>query len=105
MAQRLTLDETWTLQMALSGWVAKQWKKGRQVFVPTLKKEWLKKHGYRDIRADCFFCDCVGGICPDCPARKVDSNFSCSDPCYHYLYHPIKFYAKLVDLNEMRKRK
>ena len=39
--------------------------------------------------------------------KNVDKskNLKCTNPDYDYEDDPIKFYAKLVELNKMRKRK
>ncbi|KKM26680.1 hypothetical protein LCGC14_1582440, partial [marine sediment metagenome] len=52
-----TLDKCWKNQMSMSGWIARQWQIGRRISVYSLKIEWLKRHGIRqvDIHLNCFF--------------------------------------------------
>lgn len=97
----LTLDEAWRLCLEM-------WKeiKGRSD-IPQAKAKWLNNNSFFDVRANCFFCEFNERMdrCRRCPAVLVDSDFKCERIEYDYLSNPEKFYMKLVELNELRKKK
>lgn len=88
--------------------------------IDELKEEWMEEKGYEDEVADnCFFCayaeqqiQWTGHIgdsnfddrCPHCPGRQTSPRFNCLAKSYHYSDRPGKFYAKLLKVNEKRKR-
>ncbi len=110
--KRLNLDQTWVLCLKMWKWIAKEVKAGKTRDVDGLKKEWLQKHGFRDILAhDCFFCQYSNSRTKDmscrlCPAKKTaGKEYHCNDPdalfpCFST--HPIAFYKKLLALNKIR---
>lgn len=113
MKKKLTLNQTWTLCLRQWKWTIKQLDKDTEKDVETLKEEWLKQHKYENdnnVENDCFFCEYATVICPketkceDCPGQFVSKTFSCLRNRYHYYDKPHKFYKKLLELNEKRKR-
>ncbi len=102
--KKLNLDETWRLCLEMWKWIAGE---AGALFVPILKEQWLREHGYEDrLQADCFFCDYSKGRgCLPCPGKEVDEAFDCTCTDYDYCDNPIKFYNKLVSLNEIRLKK
>ena len=104
--KRLTLKEAWRL--CVKGqwhWIQLRIKRGDKRKVGRLKEVWMRKHGFKDITADCFFCgyddkNCASMIdwCNFCPARKIDPDFDCRTPSYHYVRKPLDFYAKIKEL-------
>ena len=102
--KKFNLNETWRFCLQLWRWVAKQVRAGR-TDVEILKKEWLKEHDFDDVWSNCFFCEYRKARhcgCDLCPARKVDKAFDCLDSDYHYIYNPVKFFNRLVKLNNIR---
>ena len=109
--KRLTLDQAWTLCLKQWRWIAMRLKAGDGRGIESLKEEWLEKHGYNwdDVRLDCFFCQYSyqprqKGCHGSCPGHKVDKAFRCDHPEYTYDIEPLKFYAKLLELNKRRKK-
>ena len=103
--KRLTLKEAWRL--CVKGqwhWIQLRIKRGDKRGVEELKKVWMKKHGFENIRADCFFCAYARQAqerkywCIYCPAKKIDPDFCCSRTAYHYQDRPLDFYAKITEL-------
>ncbi len=101
--KRLNLDETWVLCLAMWKWIAKEARTGKMAC--TLKAEWIKKHSFKAVWANCFFCDWStkhGGNC-NCPAKKIDTSFHCEhNEEYRWYNKPIAFYKKLLALNKIR---
>ena len=118
MKKKLTLDETWELCLKMWKWIADEvTAMGKQfnprLTVESLKYEWMKENGYKLTRINhrCFLCEYDDqhindldhiDTCQACPARLVDSDFSCGNTEYEYDVQPLKFYAKLVELNKIR---
>ena len=118
MKKRLTIDETWELCLKMWKWIADEVTAMGKQFNPnstveSLKSKWLEENGYNRTRINhrCFLCeyddqytDDLDHIyaCRACPARLVDSDFSCGNIEYEYDVQPLKFYAKLVELNKIR---
>lgn len=120
---KLSLEKTWTecLRMweDIAAEIRKLIKKGAENIdydVEELKYDWLEQDGYEpdNIQAQCFFCDyqrkhAKTGFehvyCSRCPAKKIDKNFCCDNDDYDYQNNPLAFYAKLVELNRIRKNK
>lgn len=115
--KKLTLGKTWSECLRMWKWIAEQKKKHNTKLIPALKGEWLDDNDYGedDIANDCFFCDYalnksdsyyIGvrdeDCCKYCPARKIDADFLCMYRDYDFEDRPIQFYAKLVELNEIR---
>jgi hypothetical protein len=111
--KKLTLDETWEKCLSMWRWIAKEKREGSRRHTYTLKKVWLKNHGYQanEIDCECFFChyawEIKKGDCCDCPPRKLEPDFHCVsiNRLYpHWRKNPIAFYNKLVSLNRKRKK-
>lgn len=116
--KRLTVNETWELELAMWKWVSRQCKgkskewcrlKGERLKGERLKGEWLVANGYKEDNVDhrCFFCDrCPksthDGILCMCPAKKVDKEFNCMTEPYWHSKNPRLFYAELKRLNKIR---
>lgn len=110
----MNLNETWKLCLSMYRWIAEQRRKGNSESVPALKEEWLRKHGFNpgddSVMDDCFFCEyndkhpCKKEGC-NCPAKKIDPEFSCISSDYNYIINPIAFYNKLRSLNRKRTAK
>ncbi len=105
--KRLSLDETWRLCLQMWKWIAKKIKADKNLCVGDLKAEWVKKHDFDEIDSNCFFCEYSAKhpnkkVNCNCPAKKIDKGFHCLKGEYHYEHEPIKFYKKLVKLNEIR---
>lgn len=114
MQEKLTLNQTWKYCLAMWKWIAKKAEQDSELNVDDLKSEWLKKHPrFGKVYNDCFFCEYLeqhpttdDESCPTCPGRLVSKRFNCMDNVtYNFSYKPIKFYQKLVELNEKRKSK
>lgn len=108
--KRLILDQAWTLCLKQWRWIAKRVRAKSRKDVEALKDEWVAKHGFKKINNSCFFCtyhdqhptkfsdkEC------NCPARKIDPNFDCLFGDCAFDVSPLKFYAKLLELNRKRK--
>ena len=106
---KLTLDKSWELCLKQWRWIAKQIKAGDERNTVALKIAWCEKNGVGYIKAYCFFCEYIinqsPSGCSSCPARKIDKNFRCSQNKYSYYDKPLKFYAKLLELNKKRRKK
>jgi len=89
-------------------WIAEQRRRDGSLPVNLLRLEWMEEHflnGY--ILSDCFFCHYAaqfGGLCDHCPGKLVSKRFDCGITSYNYNNKPIKFYKKIVELNEKRKK-
>ncbi len=104
--KRLTLKEAWRL--CVKGqwhWIQLRIKRGDKRKVGGLKVAWIDKHGFKDITADCFFCEyddqkCASmrDWCNCCPAKKIDPDFHCRNSAYHFSLRPLDFYAKITEL-------
>ncbi len=106
---KLTSEKTWKHCLAMWKWIAKQ-ENSNGLRVIFLKKKWLKNNGFEaeKISAYCFFCEYdnshKGRGCDNCPGRKVDPDFDCTDTKYDYYHKPVLFYEKLCSLNRKRKK-
>jgi hypothetical protein len=107
------LNKVWRKSLRMWRWIAAQKIAGSRKGVRRLKREWLEANGYRDPdtrpMADCFFCEydtvCRGSGCDQCPGRLVDSSFCCeNEDGYDWEDNPIGFYARLLHLDEIRRR-
>lgn len=106
--KQLTLNKTWTECLRMWRWIAAEKKKDNTDNVRTLKKAWLKEHGFGYMCADCFFCayDIIRKgweLCEHCPGKLVDEQFDCRHLSYNHNTSPIAFYKKLLELNRKRK--
>lgn len=101
---KLTLNQTWKYCLRMWKWITEQIKKGNKASIWTLKEEWLKNNGFKNkrIRDKCFFCNYCHQYCEKCPACLIEGDFYCMDLDYDYIIEPIKFYNKLIQLNEKR---
>lgn len=108
MEKKLTLNQTWKYCLEMWEWVAEQIKQGTDLDVDALKEKWLRKYTHiRSLYNDCFFCEylkrhCTEGDCSTCPGKLVNKRFYCNNQTYHYDRKPLKFYQKLVKMNEKR---
>lgn len=105
---RLTLNKSWELCLKQWAWIAKQIRAGDDRYINTIKEAWLKEKGFKNIYADCFFCEYTypsKSGCNVCPGRKIDKTFDCENIEYDYENKPLKFYAKLKELNRKRMKK
>jgi hypothetical protein len=97
-------------------WMIEQREKGDNRHIDVLKEEWCEKNGYeKKLVYDCFFCEysrqhgadprsystTIGLDC-NCPAKKIDEEFRCTEGEYHYARNPLAFYKKLKQLNRIR---
>jgi hypothetical protein len=110
MKKKRTLNQTWVLCLRMWRWIAKVWQtpRYRRYDVIVLKDMWLRKNGFRYIRADCFFCDYKGSdLCCDqaCLGSLVNPEFNCCNDDYNYVHKPVEFYKELLRLNRIRKAK
>ncbi len=106
---KLSLEKTWTECLRMWKWIAGQAKKGRTNGTRALKAEWCEKHNYKlyEIQHNCFFCQydtTRKRACQSCPARQIERGFHCSDEEYCWRDNPLAFYAKLVELNKIRRK-
>lgn len=108
--KRLTLDETWRLCLKQWRWIAKQIRNGSTLPIETLKRHWVNYHCLgEDISGNCFFCEYFEQSgsddehCDKCPGKKIDPDFSCANPSYHYEYESLKFLKEVERLNKIRK--
>lgn len=109
---KLTLDKSWELCLKQWRWIAKRIRADNEYGAVALKYVWLRKNGIiKQPHAGCFFCEYgkqhkkgSSAYCDYCPAKKIDKEFYCEHPEYHYSYLSLKFYAKLLKLNRKRKK-
>ena len=107
------LDRCWKNCLRMWKWVSEQYDGSNDV--PTLKGVWLKSHRFRNIEANCVFCEwhqSHGGgeceyqevtICENCPGVYISKSFCCqSYPTYQYDANPKAFYRKLLQLDAKR---
>ena len=111
---KLSLDETWHYCLEMWKSIAKKApRRGYSLDEPfdnieDAKGNWLRENGFNPacIASQCFFCDYISRYgrpsCSNCPGKEIDSKFDCRDGRYCYYKFPAKFYAKLVELNEIR---
>ena len=115
--KKLTLNQAWRLCL-------KQWK----WMIPNLNDdndiEDLKDEYFDVIMAgdndipdnNCYFCEYneqqgghsglgESGDCSHCPGVLVNKRFSCGNDTYHFATYPLKFHAKLLELDKKRKAK
>lgn len=118
MKKKLTLNQTWKYCLQMWEWIAKQVakaiKEGRSWDIEDLKEEWMKNHPRFDGEIDhnCFFCEYDeqrdGCNCEFCPLRLISKRFQrlhCANKSHDFKHKPLKFYAKLLELNKKRKSK
>lgn len=111
--KKLTLNQTWRLCLKMWKWIAKQIRDGSKLSVDKLKRKWLKTHTKDAITNDCYFCeydqlhstkrDGPNGC--NCPGNRIEKDFGCMNSDYHFEHKPLKFYAKLLELDKKRKAK
>ena len=106
---KLTLDRAWELCLQHRAWITEQIEAGSEKCILTLKEEWCAEHGFKNVKAGCFFCEYAEqnrsdgeDDCVNCPGRLIDPSFHCGRPEYDYEDEPIKFNAKLIELNKIR---
>lgn len=112
MKKKLTLEQTWKHCLAMWKRITKKVEQNTNLNVGDLKEEWMKKHPrFKKLLNDCFFCEYTeitnwgDPNCTQCPGKLVSKNFDCESIPYDYANEPIKFYQKLLELNEKRKTK
>ena len=107
--EKYNLNDTWKYCLQMWKWIGKEWEKDNHSSILLLKDRWCRKHGFKYIEADCFFCHYVethaGDGCKKCPGRKVDKSFQCETLEYNYATQPIKFYKMIRKLNRIRLEK
>ena len=97
----MTLEETWTNQLAQSKWVADQ--EPTTDSVCARKSKWVEDNGFLCLRNDCFFCEYSDPQgCKKCPGKLVDERFFCMTGEYYFSEHPTAFYNKILELNKIR---
>jgi hypothetical protein len=107
----LTLNETWKKCLEMWHWIAEvELGNPKTYHTETLKERWLRDNfGRKYPSCGCFFCDYDehhnDNCLISCPASLVDEDFDCSNEPYNYADHPVTFYNKLVELNEIRLRR
>jgi len=107
----LSLDKTWEKCLEMWQWIAEV-KLGnpKSDYVSQLKETWIHENfGRKFVESNCFFCEYSGQHqkpetegCDDCPGSLVNKMFNCTNESYDYHEKPIKFYNKLLELNEKR---
>lgn len=100
----MDIDKVWTECIACWSWVIEQLDKSDQRDIGSLKDAWIGKHCPQldTLKVNCLFCYSSKGNCDDCPGRKYDESFNCDNDAYSYWWEPRAFYAKLLELNEIR---
>lgn len=108
----MTLNKTWQLCLKMWKWIIEEIKRDKTQSIEGLKEKWLIKNKYENIFCDCFFCnyayqqplkDCED-MCDFCPGRLVSKRFNCFDSSYNHETKPLKFYKKLIQLNNKRRK-
>ena len=100
------LDQTWELTLKMWKWIDEQVDAGSEATVTILKKKWMSDNNFENIRFNCFFCEYDSNShCRKCPGKVVDNTFDCSEFEYGYARRPREFYAKLLELDKIRKAK
>lgn len=113
--KKLTLGQAYKDCLRMWKWIAEQVEGGCIDDVCTLKYRWLeekqKKYAIGSLSSNCFFChydmlkaDIGDAACKYCPGRIVDKRFNCINTSYDHLAEPVKFYKKLLKLDEKRRR-
>ena len=113
--KKLTLGQAYRDCLRMWKWIAEQVEGGCIDDVYKLKRRWFKeeqkKYAIDSLDSDCFFCHYdmqkMGdrhAICTYCPGRIVDKRFNCINVSYHHTVTPVKFYKKLLKLDEKRRR-
>ena len=108
--KKLTLNQAWRLCLKQWKWIVKQIKAGDTHCVAILKRQWTTANGYDkdEIESECFFCEYCrfrNRGCGHCPGKLVNKRFNCANTTYEYDVKPLKFYAKLLELDKKRKAK
>lgn len=109
--KRFNLDFAWSHCMSQWRWIIKQIEAGEDD-VEDLKDEWNRRRGFGALIAqNCFFCEYIearGGHsvsdCHLCPAKKIDSNFHCTNNKYFYENKPFEFWKELNRLHCLYKK-
>lgn len=111
----LNLNETWELCIKMWKWIAKVY--DGSVSVNTLKAQWMRKHGFKGIMHNCFFCDWQIEMLEEfeelrnmsypckilCPAKLASDEFAgCESSKYPYDDNPRAFYQEIKRIYEIR---
>ena len=111
----LSLDMAWKLMLEHWRFIAHNARKKGYSFMGVdtgrsaiyLKKKWLNSNKLRFNRLPrgCFFCEYAlqnalteEDRCKQCPGVLVNPKFRCTNPRYHSLFYPRKFYCKLLKM-------
>jgi hypothetical protein len=97
-----TNEEVWHECLRMWRWIAIEKIFGSKASVYDLKMQWLEVNNYNTNISQCFFCYYTRTeilTCLTCPAKLIDSKFSCHSAKYSYSFHPIRFYLKIRKLN------
>lgn len=100
----MNLNKTWEQCLKMWRWIVRQ---PCPRHIGSLKWEWLKENGFRDIESECFFCEYDNksikpDACKNCPGYKIDKKFGCCNDDYHYYHKPAAFLRKITELNKIR---
>ncbi len=98
------LDKCWSRCLRMWKWISEEWAQDSHDSVVQLKGQWLKEHRFKILYNNCFFCayDTTRN-CSRCPATLVDPSFHCFAFSKYSYHDPISFYAKLLELDKIRK--
>ncbi len=107
MRKRLTLNRAW--ELCLKQWepMVKAYYKGVSSIVALKSKHFPEcEFDPDDIDQLCFFCEYAArhrGNCEDCPGKKVDPKFHCTNTAYEFSTKPLEFLMKICEMNGKRK--
>jgi hypothetical protein len=129
--RKIGLEETWRKCLDMWMWIAEVFQ-GNCAELTTIRKDplpdtgeivaylkryYLRMKRERKLRSRCYFCDYkysqrmtaeqvekqeYTDVCQNCPGSMVDGDFDCQDAAYHFSDCPVRFYEKLVQLNNIR---
>lgn len=110
----LNLDRCWKLCKQMWKYVAYERELGSSLDVDTLKRIWLRKHGFRSgqVAGSCFFCEYSNQIskefdlgrrkeCAVCPGALINPAFDCTNDKYDYRSKPQEFYKEILRLDKI----
>jgi len=112
--RELSLEEAWEKCLEMWKWISEVIAKSPiRLVVIEMKHIWLLEHDPEmdNMASGCYFCEfrlqnsTNGYSCDGCPAKLIDPEFHCMAVLeYNHEHEPVKFYQKLVELNELRKK-
>jgi len=120
MEKKMSLNQAWIECLKMWKWIIGRKSGG---LITELKTEYLCEKNIRSgLKNNCFFCEYAvqnGGyadienkhrkakyfvLCSQCPGYLVSKTFSCEGFKYTWYENPNKFYKKLLQLNQKRKK-